>query len=309
MANYRYKDFLPIQTLAEKKHKTGKTVSLIIPAFNEAATIGTIITAARKELLDNHGLVDEIIVMDGASTDTTRQVSELAGAQVYNVQDVVPQIRSPQGKGNALWRSQFVAKGDICVCVDADICNFDCRFIYGLLGPFFENPEIVYSKAFYARPLVLENHMYQNYGGRVTEILVRPMLCAFMPELACIQQPLSGEYAFLRKAMQDISFSSGYGVEIGLLFDCYKNFGLDRIAQVNMDTRCHRNRPVLELGQMSLGIIQTMMRRLEQEQKLSLKIPFHNDMISAEGHGIEKVKIEEVELPPYNSIRGTHDAR
>ena len=249
--------------------------------------------------MEDVALLDEIIVMDSCSTDGTQAVAEKAGAKVCRVDEVATQFDVPPGKGSALWKSQFVAKGDIVICVDADISNFKPHFIFGLIGPFFAAPDVIFAKAYYRRPLVLDNHSYESYGGRVTEILVRPLLSAFMPELARIYQPLSGEYAFRRFPVQTIPFSSGYGVEIGMIFDIERTFGLDRVAQVDMGTRCHRNRTVKELGRMSLGIIQTMMRRLERQQKISVHVPVSDVMISQAVSGLEETTVREIEIPAF----------
>jgi glucosyl-3-phosphoglycerate synthase len=296
---FNYKDFLPLEALAEKKRSSGFSISLVIPTLNEGATVGSIITTARQALIEEVELLDEIIVMDSCSTDATQEVAEKAGATVYPVDEVAPEFDIPPGKGGALWKSQFAVKGDIVICVDADIKNFQPHFIFGLIGPFFVDPNIIFAKSYYKRPLLLDHKAYENYGGRVTEILVRPLLAAFMPELARIHQPLSGEYAFRRVPVRSIPFSSGYGVEIGMIFDIYRTFGLDRVVQVDMGTRCHRNRTVKELGKMSLGIIQTMARQLEREQKLTVHAPVNDIMISQAEHGIEKTVVREIEIPAF----------
>jgi glucosyl-3-phosphoglycerate synthase len=296
---FNYKDFLPLDSLAQKKRVTGSSISLVIPTLNEAATVGPIISKARRELIEEVELLDEIIVMDSCSTDGTQDVAKKAGATVCPVDEVAPEFDVPPGKGGALWKSQFAVKGDIVICVDADIKDFQSHFIFGLIGPFFIDPEVIFAKAFYQRPLVLNSHAYEDYGGRVTEILVRPLLAAFMPELARIHQPLSGEYAFRRVPVQTIPFSSGYGVEIGMIFDIHKTFGLDRVVQVDMGTRCHRNRTVKELGRMSLGIIQTMMRKLERERKLTVRSPVSEIMISQGEKGLEETVVREIEIPAF----------
>jgi glucosyl-3-phosphoglycerate synthase len=294
---FHHENFLPLASLAGKKQTSGTSISLVIPTRNEAKTVGSIIEKARKELMEEVHLLDEIIVMDSSSSDDTVHISRQAGASVYNVLDVLPQYDAPPGKGSALWKSQFVAKGDIIICVDADICNFQSHFIYGLAGPFLVDSEIIFAKAFYNRPLRLNSHTYENYGGRVTEILVRPLLCAFAPELAGIYQPLSGEYAFRRAPVQKLPFSSGYGVEIGMIFDIYRAFGLSHFVQVDMGTRCHRNRPTRELSCMALGIIQTLFRKLESQNVLALNVPLSETMLFRGDNGLEHTLIREVELP------------
>ncbi len=301
---FHHEDFLPIASLAYKKKSAGTAISLVIPTLNEAQTVGLIIEKARKELMEDVPLLDEIVVMDSNSSDATARIACEAGARVYNVAKVAPQYPAPPGKGTALWKAQFVATGDIIVCVDADIRNFQSHFVYGLVGPFLVEPELVFAKAFYQRPLMLEDRVFENYGGRVTEILVRPLLCAFMPELAEIFQPLSGEYAFRRVPVEQIPFSSGYGVEIGMICDVSRRFGLSRFVQVDMGTRCHRNRPVNDLSRMALGIIQTLFRRLESEHVVTLSGRIGEAMISPGADGMERAIVNEVELPGKAFLAG-----
>jgi glucosyl-3-phosphoglycerate synthase len=302
---FHYEDFLPLASLAQKKRAARAKISLVIPTLNEEKTVGAIIEKARKELMEDVGLLDEIIVMDSASQDDTADVAARAGATVYLIGDVAPQYNGIHGKGAAIWKSQFVAKGDIIICVDADICNFQSHFIYGLAGPFLIDKDVIFAKSYYKRPLVLDDHSFENYGGRVTEILVRPLLSAFAPGLAAIRQPLSGEYAFRKEPMRAIPFSSGYGVEIGMIFDIYRKFGLSHFVQVDMGTRCHRNRPVDQLGTMALGIIQTMMRRFEQGGVLSLHTPCNDVMISQGTDGSKKTVVRESELPAFAEVQSS----
>lgn len=306
---FRHEEFLPLQTLAEKKQTSKTKVSLVVPTFNEAATVGPIVEKASEALMRDAALLDEIIVMDGDSSDGTASIARDAGAKVYNVNDVAREHAAPPGKGSALWKAQFVAEGDIIVCVDADISNFQPHFVYGLIGPFFGDPDIVFAKAFYKRPLVFGDRTYENYGGRVTEILVRPLLCAFAPHLAGIYQPLSGEYAFRRKPIEKIPFSSGYGVEIGMIFDINRVFGLSRFVQVDMGTRCHRNRPVNELSRMSLGIVQTLFGKLERENILSLRAPLGISLMNRGPHGLIRDEVREVELPSKESLSYGRESR
>jgi glucosyl-3-phosphoglycerate synthase len=298
MIQYAASEFLPLADLSKKKQAAHTTVSVVIPTLNEASTIGEIIAATKRELMEETALVDEIIVIDGHSTDATVDIAEKAGAQVFR-SDALPAPCDPMcGKGASLWKSQFVTRGDIIVCIDADIKNFSPHFIYGLIGPFLENSRTIFAKAYYRRPLLIDTSVYENYGGRVTEILVRPLLSAFSPELAAIHQPLSGEYAFRREPIETVPFSSGYGVEIGLIFDLYRKFGLECFAQVDMGVRYHRNRPVEQLGKMAFGILQTIFRKLEKEKIMTIHIPYGNIMISQGQKGLEQNSINEVELPP-----------
>jgi glucosyl-3-phosphoglycerate synthase len=298
MFQFDHGDFLPLNEMVEKKLATNTVISVVIPTLNEALTIGSIVACAKKDLMDDAPLIDEIIVMDSQSTDDTARIARAAGARVLSADDGAFPGEGVSGKGAAIWKSLFAAHGDVVVCIDADIVNFKPHFIYGLIGPFLRNSEVVFAKAYYDRPLTIGDNTYEKFGGRVTEILVRPMLSAFVPEIAHIFQPLSGEYAFRKEPIESIPFSSGYGVEIGLIFDIYKKFGLDTFAQVNMGTRQHRNRTVPELGKMAFGILQTLFRKLERENALTLKVPLSEIMVSPGVGGLEETLIREIELPP-----------
>ena len=302
MFQFDHSDFLPLDELVKKKLATNTTISVVIPTLNEALTIGGIVARAKKDLMEDVPLVDEIIVMDSLSTDATAEKARAAGARVLSADDGAFPGGNVSGKGAAIWKSLFAARGDIIVCIDADIVNFKSHFIYGLIGPFLRNSDIVFAKAYYDRPLAIGNNTYEKYGGRVTEILIRPLLSAFVPEIAHIFQPLSGEYAFRKGPIESIRFSSGYGVEIGLIFDIYKKFGLDTFAQVNMGSRRHRNRTVPELGKMAFGILQTLFRKLELEDVLALKVPMSEIMVSQGEGGLEETLIREIELPPKTLV-------
>jgi glucosyl-3-phosphoglycerate synthase len=219
----------------------------------------------RRNLVERARLVDEIVVMDAGSADDTAATAEAAGARVFYEHDVLAGEGPGSGKGEALWKSLHVCKGDLICFVDADIRNFHARFVYGLLGPLLENPEIQYVKAFYERPIRERNALRATGGGRVTELLARPLINLLWPELAGIVQPLSGEYAGRRKTLEQVPFFSGYGVELGLLVDIAARFGVDAIAQVDLDRRVHRNQDMQALGRMSFGILQAAFLRLAEE--------------------------------------------
>jgi glucosyl-3-phosphoglycerate synthase len=184
---------------------------------------------------------------------------------VFLEHDVLAREGPGSGKGEALWKSLHVCKGDLICFIDADIRNFHARFVYGLLGPLLENPEIQYVKAFYERPIRERNALRATGGGRVTELLARPLINLLWPELAGIVQPLSGEYAGRRETLEQVPFFSGYGVELGLLVDIAARFGVDAIAQVDLDRRVHRNQDMQALGRMSFGILQAAFLRLAEE--------------------------------------------
>jgi glucosyl-3-phosphoglycerate synthase len=293
-------NFLPKHDLLAVKKQKGISVSVVIPALNEAATIGSIVACIQNNFVEQTPLVDEIIVIDGASKDQTQEEARKAGALVYTIDEAGPSVVQT-GKGVALWKSQFVTKGDILLFIDSDILDFNERFVYGLLGPLLLYDEIDFVKAFYKRPLAVGDGVFENNGGRVTEILVRPFLCAFIPQLAYLCQPLAGEYAIRRKLMETLPCWSGYGVEIGLLLDIYFSHGISGIAQVDMESRHHRNRSVSELSKMAFGILQVMLSRLEKQELIACKQVF-KEMISANGLVFEGTVCDETELPSKDQL-------
>jgi glucosyl-3-phosphoglycerate synthase len=260
---FHYQQFEPAKLRAAKE-RLGLTVSVCLPTRDEAATVGTIVKALRKSL-ERSRLIDEIVVMDAGSVDDTATIALAEGARVFREQDVLPEEGPGSGKGEALWKSLHACRGDVICWIDADIRNFHPRFVHGLLGPLLMDPEVLYVKAFYERPIRERNSLRSTGGGRVTELVARPLLNLLWPQLAGIVQPLSGEYAGRRVALEQVPFSSGYGVELGLLVDLAERFGMDAIAQVDLERRVHRNQEVQALGRMSFGILQAVFLRLVEE--------------------------------------------
>jgi glucosyl-3-phosphoglycerate synthase len=260
---FHYQQFEPAKLRAAKE-RLGLTVSVCLPTRDEAATVGTIVKALRKSL-ERSRLIDEIVVMDAGSVDDTATIALAEGARVFREQDVLPEVGPGSGKGEALWKSLHACRGDVICWIDADIRNFHPRFVHGLLGPLLMDPEVLYVKAFYERPIRERNALRSTGGGRVTELVARPLLNLLWPQLAGVVQPLSGEYAGRRVALEQVPFSSGYGVELGLLVDLAERFGMDAIAQVDLERRVHRNQDVQALGRMSFGILQAVFLRLVEE--------------------------------------------
>ncbi|WP_410669295.1 glucosyl-3-phosphoglycerate synthase [Amycolatopsis sp. cmx-4-68] len=247
--------------------KCGTTVSVVIPARDEEATVGAIVTAIREEL---HGvLVDEILVVDSRSTDATAEVAAAAGARVVAQDSVHPDLERQEGKGEALWKGVAATTGDLVVFVDGDLRDFTTDYVTGLLGPLLTDPSVAYVKGFYHRPLGTE----ADGGGRVTELVARPLLNMFWPELAGFVQPLAGEYAGRREVLESIPFVVNYGVEIGHLIDLLELRGLDALAQVDLGHRVHRHQSTQALGRMSGQIMQTLFDRLERYDRLVTAVP------------------------------------
>ncbi|MDQ2648625.1 MAG: glucosyl-3-phosphoglycerate synthase [Actinomycetota bacterium] len=245
------------EALAERKAAGGHVVSVCLPARNEAATVGGIVAHLRRELVDGVGLVDEVLVMDDHSTDATAEVAAAAGATVVAVDDVLPELGPGTGKGEALYKSVAAAEGDLIVWCDADITDFGPRFVVGLLGPLLTSSDLHFVKGYYDRPVAGSAHG----GGRVTELVARPTIAMLFPHLSSIVQPLSGEYAGRRSLLERLPFVQGYGVDLGLLIDITQLEGTGGLAQVDLGTRRHRNRPLDELGPQALAVLQTALGR------------------------------------------------
>ncbi len=260
---FHYTDFSDIRRIVTEKEKQGVTISLCIPALNEEKTIGKEVVIFKSELMNRYPLLDEIAVIDSGSTDRTREVAAAFGADVYLASDILPELGAKRGKGENLWKAIYQLTGDIIIYIDGDIKNIHPRFAYGLVAPLIYFPEIKYVKAFYDRPLAVSHEVRPSGGGRVTEILVRPLFSLFFPELTAIIQPLSGEYAVRREVLEQIPFPIGYGVETSHLIDVYHKWGLEAFGQTDLDRRVHRNQPTRDLGKMAFGILQTFLSRIQ----------------------------------------------
>jgi len=299
-------EFNDLKKLVELKERRGLTISLGLPALNEAETVGSIIRTVKERLFDECPLLDEIVLIDSRSTDETVRIAEDLGIPVYVHQEILPQYGSYRGKGEALWKSLYVLNGDIVVWIDTDIKNIHPGFVYGILGPLLKEPEIQYVKGFYRRPLKAEGVIYAEGGGRVTELTARPFLNLFFPELSGIIQPLAGEYGGRRGALERVPFFTGYGVETGLLIDLFNEFGLRAIAQVDLEERIHRNQTLSALSQMSFAIIQVFVQRLEEKSMIKLLEEINQSMKlikhRQQGYALEVKEIRDHERPPMVSI-------
>ncbi|WAC21900.1 glucosyl-3-phosphoglycerate synthase [Luteolibacter sp. SL250] len=301
--NFHHSEFTDARRLADLKTAP---ISVCIPTLDEENTIGRIVSTIRRELMESVPLVDELLVIDSGSTDGTREAAAGAGATVHLSADIAAGHGTHRGKGENLWKALFAAKGDLICYVDGDISNFHAGFVTGLLGPLLCHPGIRYVKAHYERPLTNGGDFHRTGGGRVSEILVRPLLSLFYPELTAIFQPLSGEYAARRSLLEQLAFPTGYGVEIAHLIDLHGMGALDAVAQVDLDQRIHRNRGDLELGRMSFSILRTIFHRLERDGKVTvhhaleeLHRTWTHD--SGEAVGLE-TRIAEPERPPIISL-------
>lgn len=264
-------EFADLESLLGAKERQGLTISIGLPAYNEEETVANVINIIRSKLVEEVPLIDEIAVIDGGSTDRTAEIVESLGVPLYKSPEVlVEDVGFVPGKGEALWKSLHVLNGDIIAWIDTDIKNIHPRFIYGIVGPLIRHPHIQYVKGFYHRPIKIGDQIQAYGGGRVTELVARPLLNLFYPELSGVVQPLAGEYAGRRSALERVPFFSGYGVETGLLIDLHELFGLDAIAQTNLKERVHHNQPLGNLSRMSFAILQVFMSRIEQRYGVQL---------------------------------------
>lgn len=272
-SSFHHSDYSNIRNLVDLKEKRGLSISLCFPTLNEEKTIGKSIVIMKSELMQRYPLIDEIAVIDSGSTDNTCKIAGEFGADTYHASDYLKEEGEAMGKGENMWKALFLLKGDILMFIDADISNIHHRFAYGLLGPLLYNHDLKFVKAYYKRPFKSSDGILPSGGGRVTEVLVRPLFSQFFPELAGIIQPLSGEYAGYRELFEQIPFPIGYGVETGLLVDIYQKWGIDIIGQADLDLRIHRNQEITSLGKMSFGIMQTFWKRLKDYKDFGPIIP------------------------------------
>lgn len=280
--------------LADKKAAQRVTISICLPALDEEQTIGAIVATARRELVERVALVDEILVIDDGSIDATAEVALGAGATVVSAENVLPEMGPGSGKGDAMWKSLYASSGDIVCWLDADVRNFDTRFITGLLGPLLTRPTIDFVKGFYERPaLGIEG------GGRVTELMARPLISRLFPHLGGIVQPLAGEYAGRRDLLESLPFVEGWGVELGLLVDIAERCGLGAIAQVDLGTRMHRNRPLTQLAPQAMAILTAALRRAG----IADRETWGDELVRLDDdYRLERVEVELRERPPMLTV-------
>ncbi|MEV6689424.1 glucosyl-3-phosphoglycerate synthase [Streptomyces sp. NPDC051578] len=255
-------DDRPLGRLLERKRASGATISVVLPALDEEATVGAIVEVIRRDLIEGlpFPLVDELVVVDSGSSDRTAEVAAKAGARVVHRDAILPRLPAVPGKGEVLWRSLLATTGDIVCFVDADLRDFSSAFVSGMVGPLLTEPDVQFVKAMYDRPL----GDAPGQGGRVTELVARPLLNLHWPQLAGFVQPLGGEYAVRRSLLERLPFPVGYGVELGLLVDALHTVGLDALAQVDVGVRLHRHQDGQALGRMAAAIYRTAQLRLSR---------------------------------------------
>jgi glucosyl-3-phosphoglycerate synthase len=254
LRSFDHRDFT-VERLVEAKR--GATVSVCLPARDEEMTVGRVVEVVRTQLMDRAGLVDSLVVIDDGSTDATASVAAGAGADVHAASAILASYGPDAGKGQAMWKGLHVTDGDIVVFCDSDVTNFAPHFVTGLLGPLLLRDDVAFVKACYRRPL----EGRQGEGGRVTELVARPLISLLFPHLEALMQPLAGECAGRREVLERVPFVHGYGVDLGLLIDVAQQFGVASIVECDLGERIHRNRPVRELTPQATAIIQLALSR------------------------------------------------
>lgn len=279
--SFNLKDFEDLNKLELLKNNLGYKVSVVIPTLEEEGTIENVLTYLINKLVIENKILDELVVIDGGSKDTTvskvlKLKEKYEHIKFYSQDDILSDVCKFKGKGEALWKSLYVTTGDIVIYSDSDIKNFDERFVVGILGPLLLNKEIKFVKGYYNRPLVTSNETRSNEGGRVTELCARPLLNVLYPELSGFIQPLGGEYGGFRDVLEKVEYTSGYGVEVQTLIEIYEKFGLNVMAQTNLIERVHRHQPLNSLSKMSSAIMQTILKRKLSYDKLNSGILIKN---------------------------------
>jgi glucosyl-3-phosphoglycerate synthase len=294
-SNFHHSEFADLERMVALKQKQGVTISAVLPTLNESATIGPIVRAARRQLMEKFPLVDELLVIDSDSEDDTREIAQDEGAKVVIHSQVLPRYGSYRGKGEALWKSLYETSGDLVVWSDTDITDWHPRFIYGTVGPMLTESRIGYVKGYYQRPIVEGGQLKEGGGGRVTELVARPLINLFFPELSGYIQPLAGEYAGRREHLEQIPFFTGYAVEIGHLIDLADRLGLNGFGQVDLELRIHRNQELAGLSKMSFVILQAVMKRLEERHRARL-FPELGSTMKLPRSGLNQLSLEVIDI-------------
>jgi glucosyl-3-phosphoglycerate synthase len=292
---------------AVRRLKGDQRIAVILPALDEEQTVGDIVATIRADLATGPGdLVDDVVVVDSGSRDCTAAVAAANGARVLALTDVLPQFAPRRGKGEAMWRGVAATEADLIVFVDADLESFDARFIVALLGPLLATPATQFVKAAYDRPPT-DPAVPSNGGGRVTELMARPLISAFWPELSGVLQPLAGEYAARRELLRGVPFRCGFGVDLGLLLDAYRTCGLNGLAQVDLHRRWHRHSDLPSLGRMAAEVMHTALDRLVDDGRLPAGLEpgttlWQPDRVEG-GVLTSRHPIDTAERPPLRDVR------
>jgi glucosyl-3-phosphoglycerate synthase len=311
--SFRHRDFADLAAPGPGGRRSPATVSLVLPARNVADTIGPILDQVTRMCLRS-SLVDQVIVVDADSTDGTAEIARQWGAEVYSENELLPEYGAARGKGDAMWRSLSVARGEVVMFADADTRHFGAHFVYGTLGPLLTMPGVRFSKAAYRRPFVDTPVPIIDGGGRVTELMAKPLLNFFCPQLAGFVQPLAGEFAAYRELLYKIPFLTGYGVELGILVDVLREVSLPAMAQVDLGVRHNRHQPLWNLTRMSYIVLHAMMRRMDLPDRLAAmpamaglrQLPgpevYLHAVATDEGLRLDSHREELIERPPMAEV-------
>lgn len=290
--SYRAQGISPDELLTIK---ADLSVSVILPARRVASTIGPILDQTMP--LRSAGLLDEVVVIDAASEDGTGALASKAGATVHQRDDILTHHGPNLGKGDALWRGLAVTSGDIVIFLDTDTKNFDPSFVLGLLRPLLLDPDLHLVKGAFARPLTFDGFGAEDEGGRVTELVARPLINLFFPELAGFRQPLAGEIAARRSLLASLPFPVGYGVEIAMLIDSLAAVGLDALGQVDLGRRVDSSKHLRDLTPMASSVLAAALRRA------GVDLERWDGQIRTVGPaGVMAQPIPEVERPPLSTL-------
>jgi glucosyl-3-phosphoglycerate synthase len=295
---YRWQDWELSELLAAKEH-SGISVSLVVPARNEAATVGAVVSRVRSALVETVSLLDEIVVIDSDSDDSTFAVAQDAGAAVFRARDIRPDLGTTPGKGEAMWKSLFVTSGDLLVFMDADLLDWDTHFVPGLLGPLLNSPDVALVKGFYERPFGPTDTVHPYEGGRVTELVARPLIALHFPELAGLLQPLAGEWAIRRSLFESLQVPTGYAVELAALVDTARSLGARAIAQVDLGRRAHRHQSLRDLGAMATQVMAAAEARLRPHEGRGREVALRQ--YCPEGGAIDRLVAVD-ERPPARTV-------
>jgi glucosyl-3-phosphoglycerate synthase len=314
--SYDYRQFSDLGRLARRKRELGLTMSAVLPCRNVADTVGGIVDTIHEvnERSGENPLVDQILAVDADSADGTAEAAASRGAEVYSENELMSNHGGAHGKGDAMWRSLSVARGDLVMYIDADTRDFKPQLVYGILGPILEVPEVRFVKAAYRRPFKSHETVEQDGGGRVTELSTKPLFNLFYPELTGFVQPLAGEFVADRELFSSIPFLTGYAVETGIMIDVLKKVGLEAMAQVELGTRQNRHQPLRDLSRMSYSVLRAVARRLRQEGRLNQvrdpSLPdslfqfsdYRHAVATPDGLQLQEYVEELVERPPIQEV-------
>jgi glucosyl-3-phosphoglycerate synthase len=299
----RWQDW-PAAQLADLRQRQDVRVSVVFPARNEERTVADVVGALARELVAQAPLVDELVVMNSDSTDATARLAAQAGATVYRTREVAPELGSYPGKGEALWKSLLVTTGDLLVFVDADLTQWGPHFVTGLLGPLLTDPQVRLVKGFYARVRTESDGSTSTEGGRVAELVARPLLSMWWPELANVVQPLAGEWAARRDLMESLPIPVGYGVELATLMDTVARHGLDALAQVDLGSRAHKHQANHDLAVMAAELLAAAERRRPADRQLEPRGELRQFIRAEDGQARPRIRpIPVHERPPATSVR------